>query len=119
MTSSQGVFFTLEASLIPHILMGNNAALPIYGKGSVHIQDGIFNDVLYVPSLSANLLSISQITHSGSRKIVDFTTNLVFIQDCATGGLISIGTIDSSTHIYTFSHFSPPYPLSEKKSSLL
>ena len=58
MTSSQGVFSTLEASPIPHILMGNNVDLPVCEKGSVRIQDGIFNDVLYVPSMSANLVSI-------------------------------------------------------------
>ena len=59
MTSSKGVFSTLEASSIPHILMGNNVALPVCGKGSDCIQDGIFNDILYVPSLSTNLLLIS------------------------------------------------------------
>ena len=84
MTSSQGVFSTLEASPIPHILMGNNTTLLVCGKGLVCIQDGTFNDVLYVPSLSTNLLSISQITCSGSGKIVEFTANLVFIQDSAT-----------------------------------
>ena len=108
MTSSQGVFSTIEDSPIPHILMGNNTTLPVYKKGLVSIQDVTFNDALYVPSLSTNLLSISLIIRSGLGKIVEFSTDLVFIQDCVTGGLISIGKIDSSTHLYTFSHFFPP-----------
>ena len=117
MTSSKGVFSTLEASPIPHILMGNNVTLPVYEKGSVCIYDGIFNDVLNVPSLSANLLSISQITRSGSGKTVEFTTDSVFIQDHVTGGLIAIGTVDPSTHLYTFSHFCLPSPSLEHVSS--
>ena len=59
--------------------MVNNATLEIYGKGLVCIQDGIFNDVLYVPSLSTNLLLISYITHSGLGKTIEFTIDLVFI----------------------------------------
>ena len=117
MTSSKGVFSTLEASSIPHILMGNNAALPVCEKGSVCIQDGIFNDVLYVPSLSTNLLSIFQITSRKSGKIVEFTADSIFIQDRVIGGLIAIGIVDSSSRLYTFSHFFPPSPSLEHVSS--
>ena len=73
---------------------------------------------MYVPSLSANLLSISQITRSGSGKIVEFTIGSVFIWDHVIGGLLAIGTIDSSTHLYTLSHFFPPSPFLEHDSSL-
>ena len=117
MTSSKGVFSTLEASPIPHILMENNVALPVYKKILVHIQDGIFNDVLYVPSLSANLLLISQITCSGSGKIVEFTTDSIFIRDRVTGSVIATGTVDPSTCLYTFSHFFPSSPCLEHVSS--
>ena len=52
------------------LLMGNKTALPVYKKGSIGIHDGTFNDVMYVPSLFANLLSVYQISHSGSGKTV-------------------------------------------------
>lgn len=98
--------------------MGNKTAPIVFWKGSVHIQDGILNDVLYVPSLSANHLSISQITHSGSGKTIEFATDSVFIQNTARRGLISRGTVDHTTRLYTFSYFGPPSPLSEHNYSL-
>ena len=107
MKSSQGVFSTIEASSFLHILTGNDTTIAVCGNGSVAIQDGVFNDVLYVPYLSANLLSISQITHSGSGKIIEFTADSVFIRDSAIGGLIAIGTVDHTTCLYTFLHFGP------------
>ena len=73
-----------------------------------HIQDGTFNDVLYIPSLSANLLSVYHISHSGSGKTVEFTLDLLFIRDSMTRGIVAIGTIDLSTYLYSFSHFGPP-----------
>ena len=72
MTSSQNFFSSFEASPTPHILMGNNTIMTVCGKGSVDIDDGTFHNVLCVPSLSSNLISIYQITHSGTWKIVEF-----------------------------------------------
>ena len=58
MASSQNFFSSFEASSTPHILMGNNIVTIVCGKGSIDIDDGTFHDVLCVPSLSFNLLSI-------------------------------------------------------------
>ena len=58
MASSQDLFSSFEASPTPHILMGNNIVMTICGKVSIDINDGKFHDVLFVPSLSSNLLSI-------------------------------------------------------------
>lgn len=58
-----------------------------------------------------------QITHSGSRKTVEFTTDSIYIQNSAIGGLISIGIVDHTTRLYTFSHFGPPSSLSKYTSS--
>ena len=68
------------------------------------------NNVLYVPSLSTNLLSVYKISHSGSRKIVKFTPDSVFIWDSMTRGIVAIGIVDFSTCLYSFSHFGPPLP---------
>ena len=66
------MFSSFEASPTQHILMGNNTIMIVCGKGSIGINDGTFHDILCVPSFSSNLLSIYQITHSGTGKIVDF-----------------------------------------------
>ena len=117
MESSQDLFSSFEASLTPHILMRNNIVMTVCGKISIDIYDGTFCYVLCIPSFSSNLFSIYQITHSGSRKIVDFTTDSFVIQDSAIGGLIASRTVDHTTCLYT-SHFGPPSPLSKHNSSL-
>ena len=79
MASSQEIFSSFEASPIPHIIIGNNTIMIVYGKGTICIQDGTFNDVLYGPYLSVNLLSIYQISHNGFGKTIEFTLDSVFI----------------------------------------
>ena len=73
MASSQDLFSSFEASPTPHILMGNNTVMTVGRKSYIGIDDGTFHDVLCVSSLSSNLLSIYQITHSGTMKIVEFS----------------------------------------------
>ena len=38
------------------------------------------------------------------------------IKDSEIGNIIAIGTIDHTSHLYSFSHFGPPSPLSENHS---
>ena len=45
------------------------------------VDNGHFNDVLCVPSLSCNLLSVYQINHSSEGKTVDFSPHQVVIKD--------------------------------------
>ena len=118
MASSLEIFSSIEASPISHILMGNNTIMPVYEKGSIGIQDGTFNDVLYVPSLSTNLLSIYQIILNGSGQIVEFSPNSVFIWDSVIDDIVAIGTIDHSIYLYTFSNFGPSSPFLEHSSSI-
>lgn len=91
MALSQDLFSSFEAFPTPHILMWNNTIMTICGKGYINIDDGPFHDVLCVLCLSSNLLSIYQITHSGTRKIVEFTCDLVHIIDSETCNIVAIG----------------------------
>ena len=49
----------------PTIHMGDDIQIRAEGKGSIKFEHGNLNDVLYVPSSAANLLSIYQMTHTG------------------------------------------------------
>ena len=51
------------------------------GSGTVPVEHGHFSDVLCVPKISCNLLSVYQITHSGEGKTVTFTPHQVVIKD--------------------------------------
>ena len=48
---------------MPHIFVGDDTKMEVEGKGNVEMENGEFRDVLYVPNLSSNLLSVYQITH--------------------------------------------------------
>ena len=65
MGSSKEDFSSLNQSKVPHIFVGNNTKMEVGGKGNVEMENGEFQNVLYVPNLSSNILSIYQITHLG------------------------------------------------------
>ena len=59
-----------------------------------------------VLAISMNLLSIFQICHSGSRKIVEFSPHDVVIRDLHHPNLIvAIGSVDLQSHLYHFDGF--------------
>ena len=68
MAASRESFSSFQSFDGPSIQMGNNSKVQTKGKGSVKIEHGRFKDVLFVPSLASNLLSIYQMTHTGSPK---------------------------------------------------
>ena len=68
MVSSRESFSYLQYFYGPSIQMGNNSQIRAKGKGSIKIEHGKFKDVLYVPSLAANMLSVYHMTHTGSPK---------------------------------------------------
>ena len=61
------------------------------GKGTIHLEHGSFENVLYVPSLDSNLLSVYQMTHMDFPKKVLFISNDVEISEITTRNLIAIG----------------------------
>ena len=77
------------------------------GKGYIKFEHGKFKDALYVPSLAANMLSVYQMTHTGSPKRVIFGPDLVEITDISTGNIIVKGIANHASKAYEFSHFIP------------
>ena len=61
--------------------------------------------MLYVPSLASKLLSVYQITHSGSPKQVIFGPDSVEITDISTQNIIAKGVANHTSKAYEFSHF--------------
>ena len=85
----------------------------VVGSGTVPVENGHFSDVLCVPKISCNLLSVYQITHSGEGKTVTFTPHQVVIKDFKNAqNILATGTIDDVTKLYKFNNFgSSPFPL--------
>lgn len=71
---------------------------------------GTFENILYAPSLSTNLLSIYQITHYGNGKKVEFTPNLVIVKELENDALVAMGQTNHNSQLYSFSHLMPQSP---------
>ena len=94
--------------------MGYDSKIPVAGRGTIREKHGVFRDVLYVPFLTANMLSVYQMTHTGSPNRVTFDSESVEITKNSTGKLVEKGIANHSTKTYEFSHFllvSPPIAL--------
>ena len=59
------------------IFVGDDKSLSVVGSGTFPVENGHFNDVLCVPKISCNLLSVYQITHTGFPNIVTVSTQNV------------------------------------------
>ena len=107
MVASKDLFSSLSVKEGPTIHMGDDSQIPAIGKGTIRAKHGVFRDVLYVPSLAANLLFVYQMTHTGSPKQVLFGPDSVEITNISTGEIVVKGIVDHASKAYYFSHFMP------------
>ena len=77
MTSSQSMFSLFDPFHTPSILIGNHTFINVIEKYIINKGEGYFKDVLCIPHLSHNLLSIYHLTHGDRRRTVEFTPYLV------------------------------------------
>ena len=84
--------------------MGDDSQIPSTRRGSVKFQHGEFKNVLYVPSLAVNLLSVYQMTHTCSLKGVTFDSDSVEITEKSIGNLIVKWFANHASKEYDFSH---------------
>jgi hypothetical protein len=73
MTKDKAIFSALNECNTKKIFDGDDRSLSVVGSGIIQVDNGHFNDVLCVPSLSCILLSVYQITHSCEGKTVQFS----------------------------------------------
>ena len=77
------------------------------GKGRIDLDHGKFSNVLYVPGIASNLLSVYHMTHTGSPKKVIFSHDDVEINKILNGKVIEKNVVDHTSKVYKFSHFLP------------
>jgi hypothetical protein len=70
MAKDRDIFSALNECNTKKIFVGDDRSLSVKGYGTVQVENGHFNDVVCVPSLSCNLLSVYKITHSCEGKTV-------------------------------------------------
>ena len=91
----------------PSIVLGDDSLTESLGKGRIDLDHGQFSNVLYVPGLASNLLSVYQMTHTGSPKKVIFSPDEVEITEISSGKFIAKGVANHTSKVYMFSHFLP------------
>ena len=107
MASSKESFSSLYAYSGPPIIMGDNSLVAATRQGRVQFKDGSFVNVLHIPRLYVNLLSVYQMTHTCSGRKVEFTPDSVSIYDMQTNLKIASGKVNDQSHLYTFSNCVP------------
>jgi hypothetical protein len=110
MVKDRGIFYALNECNTKKIFVGDDRSLSVEGSGMVQVENDHFNDVLCVSSLSCNLLSIYQTTHSGEGKTVEFSPHQVVIKDLKyLKHVIATGIADDITRLYKFDNFGSSY----------
>jgi hypothetical protein len=106
MAKDKDIFSSLNECNTKKIFVGDDRSLSVVGSGTVQVDNGHFNDVLCVPSLSCNLLSVYQITHSGEGKTIEFSPHQVVIKDLKDPKhVLATGIVDDITRLYKFDNF--------------
>ena len=73
--------------------------MPAKGIGRIDLGNGYFNNVLYVPDLIVNLVSVYKMTHKGTTKRVTFTQNYVDISEVCTGKVVAVVFADHDSRM--------------------
>jgi hypothetical protein len=104
--NNRDIFSTLNECNTKKIFVGDDRFLSVEGSGTVQVENGHFNDVLCVLSLSFNILSVYQINHLGEGKIVEFSPHQLVINDLKDPKhVLAIGIVDDITRLYNFDNF--------------
>jgi hypothetical protein len=106
MAKDRSIFSTLNECNTKQIFVGDDRSLSVEGSGAVQVENGHFNDVLCVPSVSCNLLLVYQITYSGEGKTVEFSPHHLVIKDLKDPKhVLATEIVDDITRLYKFENF--------------
>jgi hypothetical protein len=99
--------------------MWGDIPVAVAREGRVELHNGSFENVLHVPKISMNLLSVYQITQKGKK--VEFTSDSVSIIEMHDNSIIAIGEVDHKSRLYKFTKFvddDSSFLLTHKESTL-
>ena len=92
MTNDRELFKDLKPTNITKVRIGNGDYISVKGKGTVAIASGsgtkFIPDVLFVPEIQQNLLSVGQLIERGFK--VAFEDNFCLIRDAASQDIFKI-----------------------------
>jgi hypothetical protein len=89
-------------------MMGDNSLVEVTDKGRIEFTKKSFENVLHVPKLFVNLLSMYQMKNYCIGKRFILTLDAVDIYDMQTNSMVSTGEVNHQSRLYTFSEFIEP-----------
>jgi hypothetical protein len=106
MAKDKAIFYAFNECNTKQICVGEDRSLSVVESGIVQVDNGHFNDVLCVPSLSYNLLLVYQITNSCEGKKIEFSHQCIVIGDLKyPKNVLATGIVDDITRLYNFDNF--------------
>jgi hypothetical protein len=106
MAKDKAMFSALNDSNIKNVFVSDDRYLSVVGSRKIHLDNGQFKDVLCVPTLSYNLLSVYQIPHLDEGKTIEFTPHQIVIMDLIDPiHILATRIIDNITRLYKFKKF--------------
>jgi hypothetical protein len=109
MVSTKEVYSSFDSCKGPPILMGGNSPFKVTRKGRIELTNRSFENMLHIPKLFINLLSVYQMKKSGTGKRFILTHDAVYIYDMQTNSRVATDEINHQYRLYTFSQFIEPY----------
>jgi hypothetical protein len=110
MDKDKNIFSSLNECNTNKIFVSDNRTISVVGSRIIQVDYGNFNDVLCVPSLSCNLLSVYQINHSCEGKTIEFSPHQVVIKDLKDPKhVLATGIAEDITRLYKFDNFGSSY----------
>jgi hypothetical protein len=88
--------------------MGENSSVEVTDKGRIELTNRSFENVLHVPKLSVNLLSMYQMKNSSTGNKFVFKLNYLDIYDMQTNSRVATGEVNHQSRLYTFFEFIEP-----------
>ena len=96
------------------MIVGNGASLPITHTSKISPSPDLYLlDVLVVPHLTKNLLSINKLTHDFPLSVT-FTNNFFTIHNHQTGRVVATGKRDGGLYVLERGHSAFIYVLKNK-----
>jgi hypothetical protein len=98
----------LDACKGPPIPKRDNYSFEVSGKGRIEITNRSFENVMYIPKLSVNLIFMYQMKNFDTKIKFIFTPNFVDIYDMQTNSRVANDEVNHQSRLYTFSEFIEP-----------
>ncbi|KAK9073175.1 hypothetical protein SSX86_007499 [Deinandra increscens subsp. villosa] len=87
-----------------NVYFGNGTSLPISHKGHHILHNDIkLNDILVVPNLTKNLLSVAKLTNDNNIDVI-FSRNQFFLQDRSTRQVLAQGKCEDGLYVLNQDH---------------